>query len=96
MIKLMLDSFVKWRKKVGQSYKESTMLKVAPKKLFHLLLVSALFILMISCQSNESAPDNTVHDATQDMIDELKQIALDRSNIQTWHLNRERMSPTLI
>ena len=47
-------------------------------------------IYLFGCQQEAQPADAALSDETQAMINELKAIAEDRSNIDTWHLNRER------
>ena len=52
-----------------------------------------LFVLLISftaCNETEETPAVETRNATQEMVQELKSIAMNQDNIETWHLNRKR------
>jgi len=58
------------------------------KSLYYTFLILALSLL--ACQEQTNQEVMQVSSETSDMINELKSIALDKSDITLWHLNRDR------
>ncbi len=50
----------------------------------------AILLIISSCQNSEKKANTISQASTLEMVEELKEIAMNQDNIETWHLNRKR------